>query len=159
MKKKTGAWLSKKQRDFAISFTLLSLAAFALIKILPLAPLNNAVAGAQQGILSSLGFNVMRDGTTLVVGNAAFDIVSECTGLVMIAIFLALLYSTGLKLEHSKIALYLAFFFVFNLARLAVTLAVGAQYGLNVLDVVHPVLWFVDSGIVFGAWAKEYEVF
>ena len=126
------------------------------MKILPLQPLNLLVAFLEEKILSAFGQGVVRAGTTLVVGNAAFDIVVDCTGLTMVIMFLSLVYATKTKIPPEKVLGYAAFFFVFNLFRLAFTLAIGANYGQGALDLVHPLLWFVDSGVVFACWAKEY---
>ena len=129
---------------------------FILIKILPLDFLNIIVAQLQETILSQAGFSVVRDATSLTVGKAAFEIIVDCTGLVMMIMFVSLLYSTETRVSIPKILGYFAFFFIFNLFRLAFTIAIGANYGGNAIDIAHPVLWFVDSGVVFAAWAKEY---
>ena len=140
---------------FLVSFTLL----FFVIKVLPLEPLNLFVANAEQVILSNAGLHIAREGVLLSIGKAVFQIVVDCSGLVMIILFLSLVYSTKTRVKPSKILLYSVFFFAFNLLRLAFTLAVGAFYGTQALDAVHPALWFVDSGVVFAAWAREYGLF
>ena len=151
--------LSKEEKHFLFYFVLTFAFLFALIKILPLDSLNFFVAEIQEKILSLAGYEVAREGTLLLVGSAAFEIVIDCSGLVMLIMFASLLYSTNTRLSWKKIVFYSAFLFVFNLARLAFTLAVGANLGNQTLDIVHPALWFVDSGLVFGVWAKEYGLF
>lgn len=148
--------LSAKERRFLALFLISFVVLYALIHILPLQFLDVFVANAEASILSSAGHAAVTQGTTLFVGKAAFEIVVDCSGLVMMIMFFSLLYSTGVKITWQKLLKYFAFFFVFNLIRLAFTLAVSADYGNAALDVVHPVLWFVDSGVVFAAWAKEY---
>lgn len=148
--------LSTKERRFLALFIISFVVLYALIRILPLQFLTVFIANAEASILSSAGHAAVAQGTALFVGNQAFEIVVDCSGLVMIILFFSLLYSTGVKISWQKLLKYFAFFFVFNLIRLAFTLAVSADYGNAALDIVHPVLWFVDSGVVFAAWAKEY---
>lgn len=148
--------LSEKEKRFLVLFVVSFVVLYALVRILPLQFLNVFIANAEQLILSSAGYAASAQGTTLFVGKAAFEIIVDCSGLVMMIMFFSLLYSTGVKIPKGRLLAYFAFFFAFNLARLAFTLAVAADYGNAALDVVHPALWFVDSGVVFAAWAKEY---
>ncbi|MFH1056948.1 MAG: archaeosortase/exosortase family protein [Candidatus Micrarchaeota archaeon] len=148
--------ISKKEKHFLLHFTALFFLSFAILKALPLQPLNSLVAFSQDKMLSAAGFSVLRQGPMLVVGSSAFEMVVDCSGLVMTVMFLALLYATKTKIPLRKTLAYMVFFLAFNLLRLSFTLATGAVYGQGVLDVVHPALWFVDSGVVFACWAKEY---
>ena len=151
--------LTPDEKHFLIHFLASFALMFLLIKILPLEPLNLLVAQAQEAILSNVGLPVARAGTLLTVGSTVFQIVVDCSGLVMIILFLSLVYSTKTKTPVSRILLYSVFFFLFNLGRLAFTLAIGAIYGMQALDLLHPALWVVDSGVVFAAWAREFGLF
>lgn len=151
--------LSGKEKHFIFFFIVVFSAIFAVLKFTEPRPVSLFVAELQQSILSSAGYSVLRDGTNLVVNNAGFEIVVDCSGLVMMAMFFALLYSTKTRIPHLRMLGYFAFFFAFNLLRIAFTIAVGAEYGNNAIDVVHPALWFVDSGLVFACWGKEYGLF
>ncbi|MEM4255393.1 MAG: archaeosortase/exosortase family protein [Candidatus Norongarragalinales archaeon] len=151
--------LSEKEKHFLFYFTTVFSLIFALLKLAEPRPVNLLVAQLQESLLSSAGYGVLRDGASLVVENAAFEIVVDCSGLVMMALFFALLYATKTRIPHLRMLGYFAFFFTFNLLRVAFTIAVGAEYGPQAIDVVHPALWFVDSGLVFGCWAKEYGLF
>jgi exosortase/archaeosortase family protein len=147
---------SQNEKRFLKYFSASFVFFYAILKILPLQPLNLFIAFAQEKILFSVGYSVFRIGTTLLVGRAAFEIVMECSGLLMMALFFSLLYATKIRIPRARLLGYFAFFFIFNLFRLAFTLAVGANYGQNALNIAHPALWFVDSAVVFACWAKEY---
>lgn len=149
-------WLSDKEKSFLARFLACYAILFALIKILPLAPVNLLVAWLQAKILSAAGFEVFMSGANLLVGSAAFEIIIDCSGFVMMILFFSLLYATRTRIPPARLLAYFAFFFLFNLARLAFTLSIGASYGDGPMNLVHPALWFVDSGVVFAAWAKEY---
>ena len=147
---------SREEKRFLKYFAASFVFFYAILKILPLQPLNLLVAFIQEKMLFYAGYAVFRVGTTLLVDGAAFEIVLECSGLLLMALFFSLLYATRTKISKPRLLGYFAFFFIFNLFRLAFTLGVGATYGQGALDVVHPALWFVDSAVVFAAWAKEY---
>jgi hypothetical protein len=53
---------------------------------------------------------------------------------------------------------YVFFLFIFNLARVLATLAVGISFGGAALGVAHFALWFVDSAVVLAAWAHAKRV-
>ncbi len=158
-RKKSGWTLSEKEKHFLFYFIVVFSLIFAVLKILEPRSINLLVAQLQESILSTAGYPVLRNGTSLLVGNTAFEIVVDCSGLVMMAMFFALLYSTKTRIPHLRMLGYFAFFFFFNLFRIAFTIAVGADYGNAAINVVHPVLWFVDSGIVFACWGYEYGLF
>ena len=151
-----GFRLSAKEKHFLFYFTIIFLSIFGLLKLAEPQPVNLFVAQLQEQLLSRAGFGVLRDGTTLLLNGSAFQIVIDCSGLVMMTLFFALLYSTKTRISTPRLLAYFAFFFLFNLLRLAFTIAVGAEYGEGALEIVHPVLWFVDAGVVFACWAKEY---
>ncbi len=151
-----GFRLSAKEKHFLFYFTVIFLSIFGLLKIAEPQPVNLFVAQLQEQILSAAGYNAVRDGTTLLLNGAAFQIVIDCSGLVMMTLFFALLYSTKTRISTPRLLAYFAFFFLFNLLRLAFTIGIAADYGEGALGIVHPVLWFVDAGVVFVCWAKEY---
>ena len=110
-------------------------------------------------MLNSAGIQAINSGPLVSVENSQllFEIVNECSSLVMISILASLLLATSWLNDKQKIvgfAFGALFLFVFNLFRLAGTIAVGARYGQSALDVVHIALWLFDSLLVVVIWAK-----
>ena len=119
--------------------------------------LSRGLAGVEGALLAASGVPVLVDGALLHAGGASFEIVAECSGLVMAAMLIALFFASGCR-RWGWLAGGVAFLLLFNVARLWFTLYAGAVWGQGALDVVHPVLWFVDAGIVLALWAKAEEL-
>ncbi|MFQ5405958.1 MAG: archaeosortase/exosortase family protein [Candidatus Micrarchaeia archaeon] len=160
--------LRESEKQFLIKFFLIFFALFLLIHAFDLAPftsdvstsLKTAIASLEQKLLHFAGFQVFRNAEVLYAGVDAYQVVIECTGLVLVALLAALLYSTDLKEKERRRALllYTPFLLVFNIARLFVTLYSGVAFGRQTLEIVHPVLWIVDSLVVLALWAFSAKI-
>ncbi|MGB9577084.1 MAG: archaeosortase/exosortase family protein [Candidatus Norongarragalinales archaeon] len=143
-----------------LRFAFLFFVPFALVHFVDFQPLNYAVAWIEAFLLAALGYSVSLTGTTLSVDGESFKIIVDCTGLVLVILFFALLYATPLKEEKREKALLWGapFLFAFNLLRLLFALTVGAVLGRTALEAVHLVLWFADSGVALFLWAQAAEI-
>jgi exosortase/archaeosortase family protein len=152
--------LRREEKSFLIKFALLFSIPYVLIHFLPLGFLTEFVAFAESKLVSFTGASAAAQGSTLLVDGKIFEIIPDCSGLVMIILFAALLYST--KLSAGKRArgmlLFIPLLFVFNLLRLFLTLMVGVAWGVDAFNAAHVVLWFVDSAVVLLAWAAASEI-
>jgi len=145
---------------FLASFLVLFFVPFALIHVVPMGFANEAVAGSEEFLLSTLGYQVEQSGSLLRIGaESYFDIIADCTGAVMVILFFALLYSTPCDCNRLRaLAIYSPLLLGFNLLRLLVTLLTHYHYGLAAFDLAHVALWFVDSGVVLACWSHATGV-
>ncbi len=155
--------LSREQKFFLTRFPFYFLVPYALLLLVKPAFLTNAIASLEALLLNAAGFNATAAGSTLFANNAVFQIIPDCSGLVMIFLFLALFYATPRasfvrKRGTTAIAAYAVGLFIFNLLRLFVTLSIGAAYGEGALNAAHAALWFVDAGVVLAAWVNATRV-
>jgi len=148
--------LSAFERGFLARFLFFFFIPFAVIHLVDASFLNAAVASVEQVLLSFLGYDVVAAGPDLLVDGTPFRIVVDCTGLVLVLLLFALLFSTPLKnsVRVRAIIVFTPFLLFFNALRLLLTLSVGAVLGQAVLEVVHVLLWFVDSAVVFFIWMQ-----
>lgn len=155
--------LSREQKFFLIRFPVYFLVPYSLLLYLKPAFLTNAIASLEALLLNAVGFNTIAGGSIIVVRNAVFEIIPDCSGLVMVFLFLALFYATPKaifvrKRGLSAVVAYATALLGFNLLRLFVTLAVGTSFGESTLNAVHAALWFVDAGVVLAAWASATRI-
>lgn len=155
--------LSREQKFFLTRFPFYFLIPYALLLFLKLAFLTDSVASLEKIFLNAAGFNATAAGSILVVNNAVFEIIPDCTGLVMVFLFLALFYATPRasfvrKRGLPAVACYCIALFAFNLLRLFATLAIGASWGEGALNAAHAALWFVDAGVVLAAWMHATRI-
>lgn len=145
---------------FLASFLILFFVPFALIHFLPLGFTGEAVAGVEESMLSTLGYGVERSGSLLRIGGVSyFDIVADCSGLVMVILFFALLYSTPCDCDRLRALLvYSPVLLAFNLFRLLLTLLAHYHYGAAAFEFAHVALWFVDSAVVLACWSRATGV-
>jgi len=145
--------LRNEEKDFLLKFFGIFFALFALLKALDLRMLAEIIAIMEEALLKFFGFAVSREGTLLILQNRTFEIVSECTGLVLVILLIALLYSTKIResARRRALLLYVPFLLVFNIFRLLITL-VSAVLIPDFFDAMHVFLWFVDSGVVMFLW-------
>lgn len=161
MRLKTG--LSKEQKQFLWRFPPLFVIPYAVMRFIPLDFLTRPIAFLESFALNAFGFQTQVFGSTILSQKTVFTIIPDCSGLVMVILFLALYYSTKTRRysikenEPAALAPYVLFLLAFNLLRLFVTLAVGLSYGGNALDKTHMALWFVDSAVVMLAWAHAQK--
>ncbi len=175
-KKWFGFGFSREQIDFLKKFPLFFFIPYFAIRLFDWTFLTSAIAAFESSALAALGYANERFGSIILAANAsggseAFDLVVDCSGAVMIIMFLALYYATGdfagkkngkgktLKTSKPRSPwIYLPLLFVFNLARILVTLAVGLSFGAFALQATHFVLWFVDSAVVVACWAHAKHI-
>jgi len=145
-----------KSAAFLLSFLALFFVPFALIHFLPLGFASEAVASVEETMLKAAGYATQRDGAFLSIGGKSdFEIVTDCTGLVMVILFFALLYSTPSKADKPRaLLIYAPVLLSFNLARLFATLVAHYHFGPAVFEGVHVALWFVDSAVVLWCWSR-----
>ena len=140
---------------FLLKFFTLFAALFTALYFTPLFFLTNFIAFIESSLLNSAGFQVTQIGSLVVSSVIVFQIVNECTGLVMLSMLAALLYATPSISRNEKIrgfALFALPLLLFNLARLFATMIVGISFGQTFLDGVHLLLWLVDALAVFLVW-------
>jgi len=105
------------------------------------------------------GFAVSQNASLLFVEGVPFEIVADCTGLMMVFLLLALLWATPVD-ENRRLRAFLVwtpFLLGLNLLRMFITLFVGVS-APQLMDAAHVALWFVDSGAVVLIWMHEAEV-
>ncbi len=160
--------LRESEKQFLFKFFTIFFALFILLKAVdstaPFSyatqPAKLAVAASQEFLLQNIGIETTRLGEFLFHEQHAFQIIIECTGLVLVILLIALLYSTDVKPHGKKRALfiYAPLLLLFNIGRLYATIWTGITFGIPAMDVVHPVLWIVDSGLVLFLWARAAEI-
>jgi len=147
---------------FLALFALLFFVPYALMHFVPLNFACEAVAGVEAYALRALGYPVAWDGVSLAIGETSlFKIIPDCTGLVMVFLFAALLWAAPLKRPASRVrelAFYTPFLLAFNLVRLLATLLAHYHFGPTGFDAVHAALWFADSGVVLWCWSRASGV-
>jgi hypothetical protein len=172
-----GLRFTVEQIDFLKKFPLLFFIPYFAIRLFDWTFLTSVIAAFESSALAALGFANERIGSIIFVagasgGSEAFDLVVDCSGAVMIIMFLALYYATGdfsgknenkNRKENKKEKPrspwpYVPLLFVFNLGRILVTLAVGLSFGAFALQATHFVLWFVDSAFVIACWAHAKRI-
>ncbi len=156
--------LTREQKYFLTRFPLYFIPPYVAIHLLDLSWLTKAIAFVESSLLASAGVQNTLYGSFIDTGSVLFQIVVDCSGLVMITLFIALVYSAKpfgkqgkRRSEDSQKSRYafLAFvpvIFLFNLIRLFFTLLTGVLFGPQVLSIIHFALWFVDAGFVFLLW-------
>ena len=150
--------MREKEKRFLTRFLAAFFIPYLLVHFLPLAPVNQAVASTQNALFEATGFETELDGTLLTVRGGFethYRIITDCSGLVMVILFAALLYAT--KPSWRALLLYSPLLLAFNLLRLYVTLYAGVQYP-SLFDATHAALWFVDSAVVLLAWSHATKV-
>lgn len=158
---------SAEQREFLKKFPLYFFVPYIGMRFVDWSALTQAIAAFESVALASLGYANERIGSMIIAstangGGGAFDLIVDCSGVIMIIMFLALYYSTEIPSKRGRKPrspwVYLPLLFVFNLFRLLVTLVVGVSMGSGALQATHFALWWVDSGVVLAAWAHAKNV-
>ncbi len=160
--------LAAKEKEFLLKFFAIFFALFLLLKAIDATPpaseatnaVKLAVAAAEETLLQNTGFAISRQGTLLSNGAQGFEIIVECTGLVLVILLVALLYSTDVKPHRRKRALllYAPALLGFNIVRLYATIWTGLTFGFPAMDLVHPALWIIDSLLVLFLWSRAAEI-
>ncbi|MBI3587734.1 exosortase/archaeosortase family protein [Candidatus Micrarchaeota archaeon] len=160
MKKRSakGNFLSIRpgENDFLLKFLAAFAFLFLVVLAFPMRPLLTLIAQLVTAILNAAGTGALSQGTVIYSHGLFFEIVNECSSLVMISLLAALLYATeGMRLhiKARSLAIGAAVLFLFNLARLSATIEAGVNYGNSALDAIHFLLWIVDAVVVIALWA------
>ncbi len=150
--------LREHEKSFLAKFFILFSALYAILFFVDLPPLNSAVAGIETAILRASGVPVSLDGTTLQYGGYSARIVNECSGLVMVALLAALLFSSDIpeKRRWRAMAIFSPLLLLFNVARLYATLYVFFSIH-PFFEMTHVFLWFVDSAVVLACWYHSFR--
>jgi len=144
--------------EFVLKFALLFGVPYALIHVIDIGFVTNAVASAEALMFRLGGFSVAQSASLLFVEGVPFEIVADCTGLMMVFLLLALLWATPVERSRARAFLVWApFLLLFNLLRMFITLFVGFS-APSLMGAAHVALWFVDSGAVILIWMHEAEV-
>ncbi len=157
---------SREQREFLKKFPFYFFVPYFGIRLFDWSALTGAVAAFESAALATLGYANERMGSVILApgagGGSAFDLVVDCSGVIMIIMFLALYYSAEIPSEKKRGPRppwpYVPLLFAFNLLRLLATLAVGISFGAAALQAAHFVLWFVDSAVVIACWAHAKRI-
>ena len=132
---------------------------FLISRVIPLGFLTDLIASTESFFLSSAGVANTLRASFIFTTAINYEIVAECTGLSMVILLFALLYSA--ELDNKKRVKTMLFFtpilLFFNLLRLFAVLWLGAKLGQQGLDYAHPAFWFVDAAIVFAIWYYRLE--
>ncbi|GEM_PF-6908938 len=129
-------------------FVVLTLLFFIILRILPLYPLQLAVAGLAYNLVLAIGVDAELNGDSIITSNQ-FYVSPDCTGIISIAIVLALLLSTILRLQTRVLFSLLAciIFPIWNAVRIAVSIAVSKNF-----ELVHFSLWIVSFVFILGIY-------
>jgi len=144
---------------FVLKFALLFGIPYAAMHFADTGLVTNAVASAEALMFRVGGFAVSQNASLLFVEGVPFEIVADCTGLMMVFLLLALLWATPVD-ENRRLRAFLVwtpFLLGLNLLRMFITLFVGVS-APQLMDAAHVALWFVDSGAVVLIWMHEAEV-
>lgn len=152
---------TRKNVLFLVKFLVLFFVPYAFIHVVDLSAVNEAVAGVQGAMLNTAGLPTSVEGTLLTTTfggrQTIFDMIIDCSGLMMVILFFALLYSTPIKRGRLKWLLaFTPLLLAFNAVRLFATIAAAVLY--DAFEVVHVALWFVDSAVVLLCWAFVAEI-
>jgi exosortase/archaeosortase family protein len=150
--------VDEKGKSFLVRFLPAFFIPYLLIHFIPLEPLNSAVASTQNAFFDAAGFETELDGSLLVIRGATearYRIITDCSGLVMVFLFAALLYAS--KPSWKALLIYSPLLLAFNLLRLFITLFAGVQHP-PLFEATHAFFWFVDSGVVLLAWSHATGV-
>ncbi len=130
---------------------------YALLHVVPMEPLLDAIAAIESAMLNALGVASVRFGAVLSSNAAWFQIVPDCSGLVMVFLLLGLLWSTPVRRPLRHFLVFAPLLLAWNLVRLFLVLYAGGIYGQTAVEALHVGLWFVDAGIVLGIWWKAFS--
>jgi exosortase/archaeosortase family protein len=158
LSKKNINWLilEKKELTFLVKFLAIFFCLFYILKLLDLGILLKLIANVVFALIKLLGIGATLNNEFIALGPlASIQIVAECSGLVMVILLAALLWSTEMKNRKriEALLIFSPFLFLFNIFRLLLTiLALALLPGL--FELIHIVLWFVDSAVVMYIWMQ-----
>jgi exosortase/archaeosortase family protein len=146
--KKLGFSENGKLLIFAIKFFLIFFILSSIIEILPLAWLNELIAGIASLLVGLPAQNaiIYANGAIFIVGNA-------CTGLMSASILAATIFSLNKPNLTKKLTLFLiglGILLIVNIPRVALVL-LFSKAGFDA-NLVHELTWFIMSGVILFIW-------
>ena len=145
--------------EFLLRFLILFTPLYALIELTTIYYSNNTltqlITQLQHFLLQYIGITTTTTNNLLFLNQTTFEIIPDCTGLMLIAMLASLLYATrSVKIEHKIKTLLFggAALLIFNQIRLLTTLILFFLHGQNTFELVHFALWIIDSLLVLGIW-------
>ncbi|MDD5163480.1 MAG: exosortase/archaeosortase family protein [Candidatus ainarchaeum sp.] len=140
----------KKEFFFLIKFFVIFAVLQFLILVLPLAPLQEFIAGGEAGALG-----MESHGNTIFWDSQRFEIKNNCTGLVSGAILAAVIFS--LKKPSFKKKFLIAItggigLFLLNLPRIWIVLAIAKSFGAGLAETLHEITWITTALLVLLIW-------
>ena len=142
---------------FFARFAVLFGIPYSLLNLYPVPAFLQTIAQAQSALLNAAGIAATQMGTYIQTTSQLFQIVPSCTGLVMVFLMVALLYSTPIQNREKFAVFFSPVLFLFNQARLLAVLSVGTLYPA-LAEPVHAYLWFVDAALVLFLWFVAFSV-
>ncbi len=137
---------------FAFRFAFFFGVPYALLHVVPLGFLLDAIAAIESALLHAFGIASVRFGAFLSSNAAWFEIVPDCSGLVMVILLGGLLWSTPVQRPLRAFAVFAPALFLWNFVRLFAVLYAGGVWGQMVQDWLHIGLWMLDAGLVLAMW-------
>ncbi len=125
---------------------------YVLLHVLPLAPLLESIAAVESAMLQWAGVASAHFGAVLSSNAAWFQIVPDCSGLVMVILLGGLMWSTPVRRPERFFVVFAPMLFLFNFVRLFAVVYAGGVYGQGVQDAAHLGLWLLDAALVLGLW-------
>lgn len=141
--------------DFLIKFNLLALPMYiVMLSGTKFYPLQLMLTNVVHAIVTSLGYEVVKDGITLTLVSmpAVVNVIigMDCTAWKSMYALVALMIASPVPNDRNKlkhILLGVAAVFVINIVRLVTTVLAGYRFGMRYLDIVHTLLW--QEGMIF----------
>ena len=151
--------LARHEWVFLAKFAAFFSVPYALLHVLDLRLLTQPIASFESAFFNAAGVPSSAAASIIFAAGREFEIIPDCTGLVMVILLFALLWSTPIEEKRRRpfFAAGSIFLLAFNLARLFFTLWAGVAWGNAALEAVHVALWFVDSAVVLAVWAVAAE--
>jgi exosortase/archaeosortase family protein len=139
---------------FAASFAAL----YAIVLWLPLGAWLEFVAAVEAKLVTTASVPATSAATTIACASQQFEIVAECSGLVMVSLLASLLYATGARNAGKTLLWAAPALIAFNLLRLFGTLYLACTLGAFALEPTHFAFWIVDALAVLAIWAYSQKI-
>lgn len=145
--------------QFLTRFLIVFLPLYAIIELTTIYFSNNiltqTIASIQSALLNSIGIFANNSGNIIRTVGATFEVIPDCSGLMLIAMLAGLLYATRSVTNKHKLNILLlggAVLLIFNLLRLTLTIYTFVNFGQNTFELTHFALWIIDSLLVITIW-------
>jgi|GEM_PF-1749132 len=149
---------TKNALYFFVKFTACFALLYAIMRVLPLAPWLEFIAQTQAFLLQLFGVGAQSSSSIVLCGAQQFEIIADCSGLVMVSLLAALLYATGARNLKKTLAWGVPVLLAFNIVRLLATLYLSCTAGPDLLEATHFAFWIVDALVVIAIWAYSQKI-